>query len=279
MILKPNKSIRTFGGLSSYFTHFSETTQSKMNFSVFCGTKKPKNAIIWLSGLTCTEDNFLTKSGVQSLLKDSETMVICPDTSPRGLHLPHEHDDYDFGSGAGFYINATNGAYKENYQMYDYIKDDVVHILNKMFNITNISIMGHSMGGHGALILGLREPELFKSISAFAPIVNPILCPWGQKAFEGYLGSDMPAVSPSYDATELVKSGNNHPQTILIDQGTDDEYLDSQLLTKNFQDACKTHNQHCTVNYRDGYDHSYFFISTFLESHIEHHMNALNNNL
>jgi S-formylglutathione hydrolase len=279
MILKPNKTIRTFGGLSSYFTHFSKTTDSKMNFSVYCGTKKPKNAVIWLSGLTCTEDNFMTKSGVQKLLKDSETMVICPDTSPRGLNLPGEHDDYDFGSGAGFYINATSDQYSDHYQMYDYIKNDIVDILAKLFNITNISIMGHSMGGHGALILGLREPNLFKSISAFAPIVNPLLCPWGEKAFEGYLGADKAMLAPSYDATELLKSGSKHPQSILIDQGMDDEFLDSQLLTQNFLDACDKQNQAYTINFREGYDHSYFFISSFLENHIEHHIGCLNNNL
>ena len=270
-----NKTIKTFGGMSSYFTHASKTTNTRMNFSVYCGSKTPRNAIIWLSGLTCTEDNFITKSGVQNILKDTETMIICPDTSPRGLDLPGEHEDYDFGSGAGFYVNATTEQYRNHYQMYDYIKNDIVAILKDNYNITSISIMGHSMGGHGALILGLREPQLFKSISAFAPIVNPLACPWGEKAFEGYFGGDRGIQAPNFDAVELLKSGRRHQNLILIEQGLDDEFLKDQLEPKSFTDICDEVGQPYKINLREGYDHSYFFISSFLKEHIDHHISLL----
>jgi S-formylglutathione hydrolase len=269
------KKSKSFEGETIYYEHKSSVTKTSMKFSTFIpSTKKIKSAIIWLSGLTCNEENFITKSGIQNCLKNSSTMIICPDTSPRGLNLPGEHDSYDFGSGAGFYVNALTEGYKVHYQMYDYISQEVVSILRDFFNIEKISIMGHSMGGHGALILGLREKNLFSSVSAFSPIVNPSRAPWGQKAFKGYLGSDF-EVAKTYDATELLKSGIKRSDSILIDQGTDDEYLKENLLTDNFAKACKNANQELILNYREGYDHSYFFISTFLESHIQFHLSKL----
>ena len=158
-----------------------------MNFSVFVPQSgiKPVNAIIWLSGLTCTEENFMAKAGIQNILAGGETMIICPDTSPRGLNLPGENESYDFGSGAGFYVNATTDGYKDHYQMYDYVNEEIHEILQTEFGVKSdkISIMGHSMGGHGALILGLKNPEKYKSVSAFSPIVNPMNCEWGKKSF------------------------------------------------------------------------------------------------
>lgn len=274
MKITETKSSKTFEGQTTYYEHDSEVTKTPMKFSAFMPNDKPDNAIIWLSGLTCTEENFITKSGVQGLLKDSKTMIICPDTSPRGLDLPNEHDSYDFGSGASFYVNSLTEGYKDHYQMYDYIKLEIVSILKNHFNVKKISIMGHSMGGHGALILGLREKELFQSVSALSPIVNLLKSPWGVKALKGYLGEQMEGAK-SYDATELIHSGVKREDTIFIDQGTSDEFLAEGLLTENIVKVCEEQGQKLTLKYRDGYDHSYFYISSFLREHIDFHLKAL----
>ncbi len=274
MKLELTKKHRSYEGSTNYYSHSSESTGTKMNFSTFEPSAKIESAIIWLSGLTCNEDNFITKSGIQKLLSETNTMVICPDTSPRGLNLTGEHDSYDFGSGAGFYLNATTPEYKDHYKMYDYVSKEIVGILNNHFDINKISIMGHSMGGHGALVLALNEESKFTSVSAFSPIVNPTKCPWGQKAFNGYLIND--EESFKYDATLLVKNNHKREDTILIDQGLSDDFLEKELLTDNFVQICKEKGQSVEVNYREGYDHSYFFISTFLESHVQHHLNFLN---
>jgi S-formylglutathione hydrolase len=275
MNIKITKKIKSFEGDTLFYEYDSPITKTLMKFSTFIPkSSEVDSAIIWLSGLTCTEENFITKSGVQNLLKSSSTMVICPDTSPRGLDLPGEHETYDFGSGAGFYINATTEGYKEHYQMYDYISEEIVGILREYFKITNISIMGHSMGGHGALILGLNEGDKFKSISAFSPIVNPLKSAWGQKAFKGYLGNKIEDAK-KYDATELIEQGVKREDTILIDQGLDDEFLAEELLTDNLVKACKRAGQKVVVKYREGYDHSYYYISSFLEEHIHFHLKAL----
>jgi len=271
------KENKTFDGFTRIYEFDSPSTKTKMKFSTFePKAGKVKKAIIWLSGLTCNEENFITKAGGQALLAEKDVMIICPDTSPRGLDLPSEHESYDFGSGAGFYINAKTKGYEDHYQMYDFIKNDIVNILKSEFGVERVSIMGHSMGGHGALILGLNEKDLFKSISAFSPLANPINCEWGQKAFKGYLGENWKIDAVKYDATSLVQNGANHPLPILIDQGTSDEFYPEQLLTQNFENACKEHNQKVRVNLRDGYDHSYFFISTYLKNHIDFHLKALN---
>lgn len=274
MKINQTKEIKTFEGFTRYFEHDSAITKTKMNFSTFIPKSKVQNAIIWLSGLTCTEENFITKAGAQNYLQDSSTMIICPDTSPRGLDLPQEHDSYDFGSGAGFYLNATTDGYKDHYRMYDYIKNEVVSILKEHFNVNKISIMGHSMGGHGALILGLREKGLFQSVSAFSPVVNPSNSPWGVKAFTGYLGGESDDTI-SYDATELIKNGFLRDDEILIDQGLDDEFLKEQLLTENFINASESSGQKINVVFREGYDHSYFYISSFIGEHIKFHLEAL----
>lgn len=246
-----------------------------MKFSAFLPKDKSeiKNAIIWLSGLTCTEENFITKAGAQKTLAGTDTMIICPDTSPRGGGAPGEDESYDFGTGAGFYVNATTDGFKENYQMYDYIVQDIVALLREDFGVEKISIFGHSMGGHGALVIGLRESSLFESISAFSPIVNATKCPWGQKALHGYLGpneSDWKA----YDACELLQEGKSSKNKILVDQGLADEFFEKELLTNNFEKAAAESGQAVEVNYRDGYDHSYYFISTFVEDHIKYHLSC-----
>jgi S-formylglutathione hydrolase len=268
------KEHESFGGKTAFWSHNSNITKTQMKFSTFIPqSKKINQCIIWLSGLTCTDENFISKSGVQRYLRDSNTMIICPDTSPRGLNLPGEHDSYDFGSAASFYVNATTQDYKDHYRMFDYISSELHNIILNHFSIpaSNISIMGHSMGGHGALILGLNFPDRYKSISAFSPIVNPINCRWGKKALQGYLGDDQESWK-KYDACELIKAQKKHPKKILIDQGTADDFLKENLLTKNFVDICKKHNQPTQINFRDNYDHSYYFISTFIESHIKFHL-------
>lgn len=274
MQLKKIKSNKTFDGQTNVYKHQSAITKTEMTFSTFEPQEKVKNCILWLSGLTCTEENFITKAGAQCYLKGSDTMILCPDTSPRGLNLPGEHESYDFGSGAGFYLNATTPGYNDHYHMYDYIMKEVVPLLRENFNVKNISIMGHSMGGHGALILGLREADTFKSVSAFSPIVNPTQCPWGEKAFTGYLGDNKEAWK-RYDATELLKAGTKREDSILIEQGLADEFFADQLKTGNIESVAKEVGQKLKVNYREGYDHSYYFISTFIEDHIQFHLKAL----
>jgi len=266
------KSHKTFGGKTIFCEHQSNATKTVMKFSAFLPKEKEKiaNAIIWLSGLTCNEENFITKAGAQKFLKDSNTMIICPDTSPRGIGAPGEDESYDFGTGAGFYVNATTDGYKENYQMYDYIVKDVVELLKDGFGVSNIAITGHSMGGHGALVIGLRNPDIFSSVSAFSPIVNPVECPWGKKALSGYLGDKIEDWK-AYDSCELIEKGARHEKTLLIEQGLADEFYKDQLLTDNLADLCDRVGQSFKVNYREGYDHSYYFISSFIEDHIKFH--------
>lgn len=270
------KRYKTFDGETLFCQHESQSTKTIMKFSVYLPDKieKIESAIIWLSGLTCTEENFITKAGAQKYLSHTKTMIICPDTSPRGLGIPGEDDSYDFGSGASFYVNATTENYRDHYQMYDYITIDLIKLLNEDFGLTKYSIMGHSMGGHGALMIGLKEKDLFQSISAFSPIVNPVECAWGKKAFSGYLGSN-DKIWKNFDTCELVKSGAKHKHPILIDQGLQDEFYPDQLLTKNLESIAIELGLDLQVHYREGYDHSYYFISSFVESHIQFHLNYL----
>jgi S-formylglutathione hydrolase len=265
------KSGKCFGGEVRFYEHNSLITKTKMRFSVFLPMQKtpPISCMIWLSGLTCTEENFMIKAGAQRYLADKNIMLICPDTSPRWLNLPHEHEADDFGSGAGFYLTATMQCYQDHYDMYNYINSELYDMVIKEFMPQNpkISICGHSMGGHGALIIGLKNPDKYYKISAFSPIVNPSQCPWGQKAFSGYLGDNREEWK-KWDATELIKSGYSHPQKIVIEQGTADPFLDKQLLTANFAKVCEEHGQDLQLNYRDGYDHSYWFIASFIGQHI-----------
>lgn len=264
------KSHKTFSGETAFWTHQSEITKTPMKFSTFIPSGEVKGCLIWLSGLTCTDENFITKAGSQKYLDDNKMMVICPDTSPRGLNLPGEHESYDFGSGAGFYVDATTDGYKDSYRMYSYVATELYEIIRSYFKVNSISISGHSMGGHGAIVIGLRNPDKFKSISAFSPIVNPIEAPWGQKAFTGYLGEDKKSWT-DYDSCELLKKGKTHPAKILIHQGLKDEFLEKQLLTENFAKASELSGQAHEVKLCADFDHSYYFISTFIAEHIVHH--------
>lgn len=275
--MKPLKTHKTFSGLTQFWEHESQETKTRMKFSTFIPDGPVHGAVIFLAGLTCTEENFITKAGAQRDLAQAGLMVLCPDTSPRGLDLPGEHESWDFGSGAGFYVDATTPGYKDHYRMDSYITKEIHTLLQTQFQIPmhKISISGHSMGGHGALVLGLRSPNKFQSISAFSPIVHPSACAWGEKAFTGYLGDDRKNWS-QYDAVELIKAGRRHDRPLLVDQGSKDEFLEKgQLLTPDLEAACTAARQPLELHYRDGYDHSYYFISTFIADHISFHKKSL----
>ncbi len=271
------KKAKCFGGWVEYYTHTSVSTQTSMTFSIFvpesAAAKANKPAMIWLSGLTCTEENFITKAGVFPWASEHGITVICPDTSPRGTDLPGEHDSYDFGSGAGFYLNATEKLWSENYRMYDYVVNEITEILFSNFSIALdcLSISGHSMGGHGALIMALKNRDKFKSVSAFSPIINPMNCPWGQKAFSLYLGENQ-ADWEQYDSLMLVDKTASIPP-MLIDQGLADDFLEVQLKTDVFTKKIndKGFTDSCTIRMQEGYDHSYFFIASFIKDHIDFH--------
>jgi S-formylglutathione hydrolase len=274
--VKVLKTHKNFSGTTRFWEHDSKVTKTKMKFSTFTPEGDIKGALIWLSGLTCTDENFITKAGAQKYLAEVGMMLICPDTSPRDLNLPGEHESYDFGSGAGFYVNATTPGYADHYRMYDYINQEIYSILQNEFHVKqNIAISGHSMGGHGALVIGLREGDKYKSISAFSPITNPMKVPWGAKAFTGYLGEDQ-SKWLAYDACELVQAGRSHSKMILIDQGTADDFLIKQLTPEDFHQACtKNGKQELNLRMQHGYDHSYYFIATFIEEHVRFHAKSM----
>lgn len=262
------KSHKSFGGQTSFWTHDSRETQTSMRFATFVPEGKPvTRCILWLSGLTCTEENFMSKSGIQRLLLDMQTMVVAPDTSPRGLHLPGEHDRYDFGSGAGFYLNATTPGYATHYRMFSYIVEELCPLVKETFGVSSLALRGHSMGGHGALVLGLRHPDLFQDIAVFAPIVNPSEVPWGRHAFTGYLGETSWS---DYDACELLRRGYRHPAEIVIYQGTQDEFLGTQLQPEVFSQVAAAVGQKHEIRWCEGYDHSYYFIASFLGEVVGH---------
>lgn len=268
--MKNLKSHKCFEGITQFWSHASQMTGTEMKFSTFIPHGEVKGCLIWLSGLTCTDENFITKAGAQKYLAQHQLMVICPDTSPRGLNLPQEHDAYDFGSGASFYVDATTSGYKEHYRMESYIVEELYSLIQSEFKIKKISISGHSMGGHGALTIGLKYPTKFQSISAFSPIVHPSISPWGIKAFTGYLGPDQ-EIWKKHDATELLRVKKIHPAKILVHQGTNDEFLTKELMTEDL----RVDGQDLEIKYAEGYDHSYYFIASFIEEHIVHHSELL----
>lgn len=271
---------KMFDGFNKRYKHWSSMCGCHMNFSIYfppaAATKKVP-ILYWLSGLSCSDENFIQKSGAQRAAAKEGIALICTDTSPRGLNVEGEADNWDFGVGAGFYLNATQQKWK-NWQMYGYVTKEVPELLSANFpqlDTTCASVFGHSMGGHGALTIFLKNPDKYKSASAFAPICNPLNCPWGQKAFPGYLGPDEFSWK-EYDATELVKNYKGPKTSILIDQGDADKFLhDKQLLPEKFQDACNLVGMPLILRMQPGYDHSYFFIASFVEDHIQHHAKAL----
>ncbi|CAN5807094.1 S-formylglutathione hydrolase [soil metagenome] len=270
---------KSFGGTTRVYSHRSEACDCEMSFAVYVPPQAengPVSVLYYLSGLTCNEKNFIEKAGAQRYAAEHGLMLVAPDTSPRGVNIPGEGDDWDFGTGAGFYVNATESPWAKHYQMYDYVTEELPGLIAQQFSVKGdrAGIFGHSMGGHGALICGLKNPDKYASISAFAPIAAPSQCAWGQKALTGYLGTDK-AAWEAYDATELVAAqGSQH--SILIDQGEDDSFLaQGQLLPEVFAAACTQAKQPLTLRRQPGYDHSYYFIATFMGDHIRHHAAAL----
>ncbi|GAB1268507.1 S-formylglutathione hydrolase [Aurantivibrio infirmus] len=267
-----------FGGTHKRFSHESVACGSSMTFAIFLpkqAQEKPLPVLYWLSGLTCTDENFSHKAGAQQYAAEHEIILVIPDTSPRGLNLPGEDDSYDFGSGAGFYLNATKSPWDKNYRMYDYVVDELPTLIEGHFPVDKQrrSITGHSMGGHGALTIALKNPDRYKSVSAFAPIVAPSQVPWGRKALQGYLGDDERNWQ-EYDSVALIKSGKTVAE-ILVSQGGADDFLQEHLKPELLQAACEEKNIPITLNIEPGYDHSYFFIATFIEEHIKYHAKFL----
>lgn len=272
-------SNRSHGGDQGVFKHLSVSTGTEMTFAVFvpphaAGAKLP---VLWyLSGLTCTHANVMEKGEYRRVAADLGLIIVCPDTSPRGEGVPDDTDGaYDFGLGAGFYVNATQAPFDTHYKMRDYIETELPDMIAANFpaDMARQGIMGHSMGGHGALTISLRNPRKYKSTSAFSPIVAPTQCPWGHKALGGYLGSDTTAWA-EYDACALISNGARLPD-LLVDQGEGDNFLEPQLKTHLLVETCERAGQPATIRMQPGYDHSYFFISTFMESHLRWHAERL----
>lgn len=279
MALKVLSEQACFGGVQGFYEHESETTGTVMRFGVY----KPPQArngkvpvLTYLAGLTCTEETFFIKAGAQRLAAEHGLMLVGPDTSPRGAGIEGENADWDFGTGAGFYLDATVKPWSEHYRMYSYVTRELPQLIGANFpaDLGRQSIFGHSMGGHGALTIALKNPGRFKSVSAFAPVCAPIQCPWGRKAFANYLGGDMEAAK-AYDATALLKSGVRFPGVIVVDQGEADKFLTEQLKPELLEAACRETGQALKLRRQPGYDHSYYFISTFMADHIAHHAAAL----
>lgn len=268
-----------FGGTVKYYSHYSQYCNSEMRFSVYIPPQAKDKSIpvlYYLSGLTCTEENFTVKAGAQRYAAEYGIILVAPDTSPRNTGIVGEDESWDLGSGASFYVDATVEPWQKYYQMYSYIVRELPEIINSNFSVCKDKqgIFGHSMGGHGALVCALRNPDKYLSVSAFAPVTVPMQCPWGQKAFSNYLGSDRD-LWQDYDASELVKK-TQLDRPILIDIGTADPFLKEQLRVEIFAEVCQQVGQPLILRKREGYDHSYFTISTFMEEHIRHHADILN---
>lgn len=268
---------RAFGGVQGVYSHASAETKTDMTFAVFvpdhpAGEKLP---VLWfLSGLTCTHANVMDKGEYRRLASELGLIIVCPDTSPRGENIP-DNDSYDMGQGAGFYVDATEEPWATNFRMRSYIELELLALVAQQFpaDTERQGIFGHSMGGHGALTIGLRNPDRFKSVSAFAPIVSPLNCPWGHKALGGYLGTDQ-STWRDYDACALIEDGARVTD-ILVDQGTADQFLEEQLKPNLLVEACERAAIPLTLNMREGYDHSYFTISTFMDDHLRWHAERL----
>ncbi|WP_334182152.1 S-formylglutathione hydrolase [Novosphingobium sp.] len=268
---------KAFGGVQGVYTHASAETGTEMTFSVFVpehapGTKLP---VLWyLSGLTCTHANVTEKGEFRRACAEHGVIFVAPDTSPRGDDVPDD-EGYDFGKGAGFYVDATQEPWSANFRMRSYIETELPAVIAEHFpaDMARQGITGHSMGGHGALTIALRDPSRFRSVSAFAPIVSPLNCPWGEKALTGYIGADR-AAWREYDACALIEDGARLPD-LLVDQGTADGFLEGQLKTHLLEEACAKAGQPATIRMQEGYDHSYYFISSFMAEHIGWHAERL----
>jgi S-formylglutathione hydrolase len=270
---------RCFNGTQFVYRHMSQETGTPMRLAVFVPpqAKDAKVPVVWfLSGLTCTEENFTVKAGAQRVASELGLMLIAPDTSPRSEGVPDDAQGaYDFGLGAGFYVDALQEPWAKHYRMRSYIERELPELIaeNLPADMSRQGITGHSMGGHGALTIALRNPRRFKAVSAFAPIASPMNCPWGEKALSGYIGPDR-STWRDYDACALIEGGARLPD-LLVDQGTADSFLDSQLKPQLLEEACAKAGQPLTLRRQEGYDHSYFFIATFIEDHLRWHAQRL----
>jgi S-formylglutathione hydrolase len=270
---------RCFGGVQGTYSHESTETGCTMRVGVFLPPQAPAQRVpvlYWLSGLTCTEENFIVKAGAQRVAAELGIALVVPDTSPRGLAIPAEGASYDFGLGAGFYVDATEAPWSRGYRMYSYIVRELREVVAAGFPVdpSRAGIFGHSMGGHGALTIALKNPRSYRSVSAFAPICSPMRCPWGEKALAGYLGEDR-ARWREYDATALLEDRGWSGPPLFVDQGTQDQFLEIQLKPDLLRAACAEHNVPLELRMQDGYDHSYFFISSFIEDHLRFHARHL----
>jgi S-formylglutathione hydrolase len=267
-----------FGGVQGFYQHASTVIGLPMRFGVYVppqATAGPVPVLFWLAGLTCTEETFAIKAGAQRVAAELGLMLVTPDTSPRNTSVKGAEDAWDFGTGAGFYLDATQAPWAHRWRMESYVTGELPALLAQRFPVQPgaLGVFGHSMGGHGALTLSLRHPGLYRSVSAFAPIAAPMRCPWGMKAFTGYLGPDRTTWA-AHDATALIESGARCPP-LLIDQGEADKFLAEQLLPHRFEAACRDAGQPLTLRRHAGYDHGYFFVASFVEDHLRHHAAAL----
>lgn len=267
-----------FGGTQGFYYHRSDACNGVMNLAVYTPPQAREGkvpVVIYLSGLTCTEENVTIKAGAQRICAELGLLFVAPDTSPRNQQIEGEDESYDLGTGAGFYLDATQPPWSGAYRMYSYITRELPQVLAANFSadMNRQGITGHSMGGHGALTIHLKNPETYRAVSAFAPISNPMEVPWGQKAFSAYLGEDRESWK-TYDACELIRKQPSGA-TILVDQGTADDFLESNLMPESLTEACEAAGQALTLRMQPGYDHSYYFIQSFMEDHLRHHAAAL----
>ncbi len=269
---------KSFGGWHKQYSHQSATLNCTMKFAIYLppkvssGEKVP--VLYWLSGLTCTDENFMQKSGVQRIAAELGIAIVAPDTSPRGEQVAND-DGYDLGQGAGFYVNATQAPWNRHYQMYDYVVNELPQLIESTFPVSDQrAISGHSMGGHGALTIGMLNPERYSSMSAFSPICNPINAPWGKKAFTTYLGKDK-ATWLNHDASELMRQATQFIPA-KVDQGGADDFLIEQLQPETLEAAAKANDYPLNLCIHEGYDHSYYFISSFIDEHLRFHAEHLN---
>jgi S-formylglutathione hydrolase len=269
---------RCCGGTQRFYSHESRECRSEMRFSVFLPPQAAQRSVpvlYYLAGLTCTEETFMIKAGAQRVAAELGLMLVTPDTSPRKTRFPGDDASWDFGIAAGFYVDATESPWSQSYRMYSYVTRELPELIQALgvARADRQGIFGHSMGGHGALVCALRNPEQYRSVSAFAPIAAPMQCPWGVKAFSGYLGHDKTAWA-QYDASALV-AARRYERTILVDQGTADKFLTEQLKPELLEAACGKSGTPLELRRQEGYDHGYYFISTFVADHLQHHAACL----
>jgi len=272
--LSVNKS---FGGWHKQYSHFSKTLNCNMRFAIYLPPQaslgKNVPVLYWLSGLTCSDENFMQKAGALRIAAELGVAIVAPDTSPRGDEVADD-EAYDLGQGAGFYVNATQAPWNRHYQMYDYVLNELPALIESTFPVSGKrAISGHSMGGHGALTIAMKNPARYTSVSAFSPICNPIDCPWGQKAFDAYLGKDTETWQ-DYDASVLIRKATSFVP-VLVDQGESDNFLVEQLKPEALTAAAKSSAYPLTLNMHQGYDHSYYFIAAFIENHLRFHFRYL----